>query len=73
MIVVDVLKREMQLWKDRIKELIQTLPTATEHEIGWRLVDEMTVKGARAAEADLRRAKRTQRQALCADGSALLP
>jgi len=45
-IVVDVLKREMHLWKDRIKELIQTLPTATEHEIGWRLVDEMTVKGA---------------------------
>jgi transaldolase len=41
-----VLKREMHLWKDRIKELIQTLPTATEHEIGWRLVDEMTVKGA---------------------------
>ena len=26
-IVVDVLKREMHLWKDRIKELIQTLPT----------------------------------------------
>ena len=24
----------------------ETLPTATEHEIGWRLVDEMTVKGA---------------------------
>ena len=45
-IVVDVLKREMHLWKDRIKELIQTLPTATEHEIGWRLVDEMTVTGA---------------------------
>jgi transaldolase len=45
-IVVDVLKREMQLWKDRIQELIRDLPTATEHEIGWRLVDEMTAKGA---------------------------
>src|SRR4029450_10674579 len=45
-IVVDVLKREMQLWKDRIRELIRNLPTATEHEIGWRLVDEMPAKGA---------------------------
>jgi transaldolase len=45
-IVVDVLKREMHLWKDRIQELIRSLPTATEHEIAWRLVDEMTAKGA---------------------------
>jgi transaldolase len=45
-IVVDVLKREMQQWKDRIKELVRDLPRATEHEIGWRLVDEMTIRGA---------------------------
>jgi transaldolase len=45
-IVVDVLKREMPLWKDRIKDLIRELPTSTEHEIGWRLVDEMTIKSA---------------------------
>ena len=45
-IVVDVLKREMHLWKDRIQELIRILPSATEHEIAWRVVDEMTVKGA---------------------------
>jgi transaldolase len=45
-IVVDVLKREMHLWKDRIQELIRALPTATEHEIGWRIVDELTIAGA---------------------------
>src|SRR6476661_1749671 len=45
-IVVDVLKREMHLWKDRIAELIRTMPTATEHDIAWRIVDEMTVTGA---------------------------
>ena len=45
-IVVDVLKREMAAWKERIQELIRTLPTATEHEIAWRVVDEMTIKGA---------------------------
>jgi transaldolase len=45
-IVVEVLKKEMHLWKDRIQELIRTMPAATEHDVAWKLVDEMTVKGA---------------------------
>ncbi len=45
-IVVDVLKKEMHLWKARIQELIASMPTATEHDIAWKIVDEMTVKGA---------------------------
>lgn len=45
-IVVEVLKKEMPVWKDRIEQLIQAMPAATEHDIAWRLVDEMTVKGA---------------------------
>ena len=45
-IVVEVLKKEMHLWKDRIQALIQSMPTATEHDIAWKLVDEMTIKGA---------------------------
>jgi transaldolase len=45
-IVVDVLEKEMHLWKDRILELIQSMPTATEHDIAWRVVDEISVKGA---------------------------
>jgi transaldolase len=45
-IVVEVLKKEMHLWKERIQELISSMPTAAEHEISWQLVDEMAVKGA---------------------------
>ena len=45
-IVVEVLKREMPLWKDRILELIRSMPQATEHDIAWKLVDEMSIKGA---------------------------
>lgn len=45
-IVVDVLKREMPLWRDRIEALVREMPDATEHEIAWRLVDEMSVTGA---------------------------
>ena len=36
----------MHLWKDRIHELIREMPAATETEIGWRVVEEMSVKGA---------------------------
>ena len=72
-IVVDVLKREMHLWKDRIAELIRTMPTATEHEIGWRLVDEMTVKGAALLTPVFEAQRGTERPALGADRSALLP
>ncbi len=45
-IVVDVLKREMAVWKDRIAALAREMPTATEHDIAWRVVDEMTMGGA---------------------------
>jgi transaldolase len=45
-IVVEVLKKEMHLWKDRIGQLIQSMPAATEQEIAWRLVEEMTAKAA---------------------------
>jgi transaldolase len=45
-IVVEVLKKEMHLWKDRILELIRSMPQATEHDIAWKLVDEMSIQGA---------------------------
>jgi transaldolase len=45
-IVVEVLKKEMSLWKERILELIRSMPTATEQQIAWRVVDEITIKGA---------------------------
>ena len=45
-IVLGVLKKEMGLWKDRIRSLIEERSTATEEEIGWQLVREISVKAA---------------------------
>ena len=45
-IVVGVLKKEMNQWKDRLQSLIQERPTATEDEIAWQVVREMSIKGA---------------------------
>jgi transaldolase len=45
-IVLGVLKKEMGSWKDRIRALIADRPTATEEEIGWQLVREVSVKAA---------------------------
>ncbi len=46
MIVLNVLNKEMHLWKDRIYQLIEEMPAATEDEISWRLVEEISIKGA---------------------------
>ena len=45
-IVVAALKKEMSLWINRIRALIDEHPTATEDQIGWRLVREISVKSA---------------------------
>jgi transaldolase len=45
-IVLGVLKKEMHLWKDRIHSLISERPRATEDEIAWQLVREVSIKGA---------------------------
>jgi transaldolase len=45
-IVVGILKKEMSLWKDRIREIIDERLRATEDEIAWQLVKEISVKSA---------------------------
>ena len=45
-IVHSVLKKEMPAWKDRIRAVIEERSTATEDEIGWQLVREVSMKGA---------------------------
>ena len=45
-IVLGVLKKEMGQWKDRIHALIAERPTATEDEIAWQLVREVSMRGA---------------------------
>ena len=45
-IVLGVLKKEMSLWKERIRSLIDERSTATEDQISWQLVREISVKAA---------------------------
>ena len=45
-IVLGILKKEMNLWKDRIRSLIDERPSASEEEIAWQLVREVSINGA---------------------------
>jgi transaldolase len=49
-IVLSVLKKEMHLWKDRIPEIIREMPTASDYEAAWKLVEEMSVTAAKVLE-----------------------
>ncbi len=49
-IVLEVLKKEMPLWRDRIGEIIREHPTATEDDVAWRVIEEMAVKAAKLLE-----------------------
>ena len=46
-IVHAVLKKEMGFWKGRIQKLIEELPTATEDQIAWQLVREVSIRAAK--------------------------
>jgi transaldolase len=41
-IVLDVLKKEGHLWNDRIRLLAKQMPRATEYEIAWKIVEEIS-------------------------------
>src|SRR3984885_2175404 len=43
-IVLDALKKEAHLWNDRIRAIAKELPAATEEEVCWRLVEEISAK-----------------------------
>jgi transaldolase len=45
-IVLGVLKKEMNLWKDRIAALIRDMPTATEDQLSWHIVREISARSA---------------------------
>jgi len=45
-IVLTVLKKEWSLWKDRIPQIIHELPKATDEQVAWKLVEEMSQKAA---------------------------
>lgn len=46
-IVVDVLKKEMPRWKDHIASIIASMPTATEDEIAWKLIEDMAAQSSK--------------------------
>ena len=45
-IVLDALKQEADLWNGRIRALAVDFPQATEDEIGWKLVEEISARRA---------------------------
>lgn len=49
-IAVSVLKKELPAWRPRIETLLRELPTATEDQIGWKLIEELSVRAARLLE-----------------------
>ncbi len=49
-IVLGVLKKEINVWKPRIQQLIQEMPTATEDHVAWQIVREISAKAAKLLE-----------------------
>jgi transaldolase len=49
-IAVAILKKDIAAWRPRIESLLRELPNATEDQIGWKLVEEMSVKAAKLLE-----------------------
>lgn len=49
-IVVDVWNKDPGYWRGRVAEMALERPTATVDELGWAVVEEMSVRGARLLE-----------------------
>ncbi len=49
-IALSVLKKDMTTWRPRIEALLRERPAATEDEIAWRLVEELSIRAAKLLE-----------------------
>jgi transaldolase len=49
-IALAILKKHIAEWRPRIEALVRELPEATADQLGWKLVEEMSVQGARLLE-----------------------
>jgi transaldolase len=49
-IVLEALKKESHLWDDRIRDLAKEMPVATEDQIGWKLVEQISATRAKLLE-----------------------
>ncbi len=50
-IVLEALKREPELWNDHIRALAKEMPTATEDQIGWKLVEDISSTRAKLLQS----------------------
>jgi transaldolase len=49
-IALSVLKNDMPTWRPRIESLARELPNATEDQIAWKLIEELSVRAAKLLE-----------------------
>lgn len=49
-IVTDVWRKDPASWQERVRSLAGELPTATEVDLAWAVVEEMSIRGARLLE-----------------------
>ena len=49
-IALGILKKDIAAWRPRLEALLAELPNATEDQVGWKLVEEMSVKAAKLLE-----------------------
>jgi transaldolase len=49
-IVTDVWKKEPGYWRDRVRALAAEQPTATDVDLAWKVVAEMSIRGAKLLE-----------------------
>ena len=49
-IALGILKKEIGIWKPRIQDLLREQPGATEDQIGWELIEELSVRAAKLLE-----------------------
>lgn len=49
-IVTEVFRKDPQVWRDRVRQLAAERQAATEVELAWAVVEEMTIRGARLLE-----------------------
>ncbi|MBM4321741.1 MAG: hypothetical protein FJ125_17845, partial [Deltaproteobacteria bacterium] len=57
-IVLEVLRKEMPLWRERIGQIIEELPVGSEVEVAWQLIEEMAVRGAALLQPVFERERR---------------
>jgi transaldolase len=49
-IALGVVKKDLAYWKPRIQALLEKLPTATESQIAWKVVEELSIRAASLLE-----------------------